>query len=328
MALVAAIQEDKYADNLPEPAFLRDPETDGSEEDYAEALERARRVIHQARDAGPLVTACSGGTDSVVLVDIVAETLGPQPLVFCDTGMEYPETRPFVEEIARIYQAPLLIARPAGTPLDCWQRKGWPFLGKLPARLWMQKHRGRSYGFRLNVTACCHAHKLAPVRKLIKAEGFRVKLAGIRGDADDKLRGFRAHRDGAIYRNRESGTIQAHPLLGWTDGMVRKYTRDRRLPRHPLKARGIITTGCMYCGGGCQFSNSGYRILRHINPEAWRRFFVEWRAGEILLAIKHDRPLWLVQRAVQELGGLDHLAATRPALFDFCRLRPRQGYVK
>lgn len=277
--------------------------------------------------------ACSGGTDSLVLVDLVHEALYQAPqempaLVFCDTGMEYPETLPFVREVAAWYCAELLIARPARTPLEQWQAKGWPFLGKLPARQWMQKRRALGYGFKLDVTACCHSMKLHPVRTLMRERGLHVKFAGIRGRADDLLRGLRAYKDGSIYRNRETGTVQAHPLLGWTDGMVRAYTRDQGIPRHPLKARGIVTTGCMYCGGGCQFSNSGYRILRHINPEAWRRFFIEWGAGEILLAIKHDRPLRLVQQAVRELGGLERLAATRPDVFDFCRLRPRQGYVK
>lgn len=333
--LVDKIDQDIWPEENPwQPP---DPETAIEKPaDYQQALERSKTLIRHAMAQAPgtSVIAFSGGTDSLVLVNIIYN-LGYEgagfetpPLIFCDTGMEYPETRPFVEEVSRRYQAELIIAQPKRGPLEQWEARGWPFLGKLPARKWMQKHRGRNFGFRLDVTSCCYHMKIAPVRRLLKAQGYRLKFAGTRGAQDDLLRSMRAHKDGAIYRERQSGTFQCNPLIGWTDEMVLAYTADQELPRHPLKQRGIKTTGCMYCGGGCQFDNSGYRILRHINPEAWRRFFVEWKAGEVLLAIKHDRPLWLARKAIQELGGLEHLAETRPWLFDFCRLRPLKGYVR
>ena len=51
-------------------------------------------------------------------------------------------------------------------------------------------------------------------------------------------------------------------------------------------------------------------------------------AGEILLAIKHDRPLWIVREAIEELGGLEDLAEHRPEIFDFCTTAPRKGYKR
>lgn len=107
--------------------------------------------------------------------------------------------------------------------------------------------------------------------------------------------------------------------------MIRRYTAEHNLPIHPLKRKGMVTTGCMFCGGGAQFSDSGYRILRKLNPEAWHRFFVEWKAGEILLAIKYDVPLKVILTAIENFGGLDMLAKTRPWLFDYIRPVPLQG---
>jgi len=73
------------------------------------------------------------------------------------------------------------------------------------------EHRGRGYGIRVNVTGLLPRPQAGPVRKLIKARGFHVKLAGIRGEADDKRRGFRAYRDGPIYPNRESEPFRRTP---------------------------------------------------------------------------------------------------------------------
>jgi len=299
---------------------------------YNDQLSKTQETIAKAEATAPerTITALSGGGDSMVLLDILHETLGAKcpPALFCDTGMEHPETRPFVEKVAQSYEVELYIASPTRSPLEQFTKKGWPFLGKLPARKWMREHKGRDYGFRVNVTACCQGMKIAPARRLIKRAGFKLNYSGTRGRADDSLRSMRAVKDGTLYRNREYKLWQCNPLIGWTDNQINTYTRDRALPRHPLKAVGLTSTGCMYCGGGCQHTNSTYRVLRHTNLEAWHRFMVEWQAGEILLAIKYDRPLWLVRKAIEELGGLWKLAESRPELFDFCRTKPRKGYVK
>jgi len=292
-----------------------------------------RQTISIIKDGAATATkpvlAFSGGTDSLVLLHILyTETDTRPPLVFCDTGMEYPETLPHIKAVAAKYQAELLIARPDRRPLDVWKARGWPFLGKLPARTWTRKHKDRAFGFKLDVSSCCQILKLNTTRNFIKSKGFDLTFTGMRGSADDAMRGLRQFKDGPLYRDKQSKTWQCHPLLGWTDLMIRRYTQARNLPRHPLKDKGLITTGCMYCGGGCQFTNSGYPILRSINYPAWRRFFVDWKAGEIMLAIKYDRPLRLVREAVNHLGGLEAMAKTRPWIFDFSRLRPLKGYNK
>lgn len=46
---------------------------------------------------GNVYCAFSGGIDSTVLVHIVRSIYPNVPLVFCDTGMEYPEIRDFVK---------------------------------------------------------------------------------------------------------------------------------------------------------------------------------------------------------------------------------------
>ena len=241
--------------------------------------------------------------------------------------MEYPETIRFVKKMAKKYSANLLIAKPNRTPTEQWQRSGWPMLGKLAARLWMQKNKDIK-GFRLNVTLCCRNMKITPARKLIKANGIDIHFTGQRGGQDDALRGMRNFKDDTIKFIKEDKLYICNPLTGWTDTMIRRYARQNKLDSHPLKKKGAITIGCMYCGGGAQFENSGIRILRRLNQKAWYWFIVEQKAGEIILAIKHGAHIDAIRAAIEKLGGLQALANERPYVFDFLTITPRRGYDK
>lgn len=273
--------------------------------------------------------AFSGGADSLVLLDIVYRLTPHRPLVvFADSGMEYEWTLPFVETVCRHYGAELRVARPTRTPEEQWRRQGWPMLGKLAARIWMQKHRGRGFGFKLDVSSCCRNMKIAPARRLARNLGCTLQFTGQRGGQDDILRGLRAIKDGAFHYVEADKLTICNPLLGWTDMMIRRYTRRNFLPSHPAKGRGAVTIGCVCCGGGSQFTASAYRILRRICPEVWWHYIVDGAMGAIILAIKYDRQLSIVRQAIEAAGGLQHLAKHRPWIFDFTSRSPLPGYEK
>jgi hypothetical protein len=63
-------------------------------------------------------------------------------------------------------------------------------------------------------------------------------------------------------------------------------------------------------------------------PDAWRQFVVDWKAGEIILAIKHDEHLDAIRAIIKQMGGLEYLAETRPHIFDYLRQTPKEGYLK
>jgi 3'-phosphoadenosine 5'-phosphosulfate sulfotransferase (PAPS reductase)/FAD synthetase len=251
------------------------------------------------------------------------------PVVFADDQMSHPQTLPFIRETCERYGAALHIARADRTPLEQWQQKqGWPMLGKLAARLWMQKHKHRNMGFRLDVSSCCRNLKIAPARKLIRSLGFDMQMTGQRGQTDDALRGLRALKDSAMVFVKTDRLWICNPLTGFTDTMIRRYLDQNRLQEHPAKADGAVTIGCMFCGGGAQFTNSGFPILRRQCPDLWKWFMVEAKAGEIILSIKHDTPLDQTREAIERLGGLEAIAKKTPWVFDFLAITPRQGYSR
>lgn len=290
-------------------------------------IARFNEIIEKSMKLHP--RACvsfSGGSDSLVLLDLIHKT-GQQPIViWVDTQMEYPESRQFIEQTVAKYGLELRIAQAQHTPLEQWQRTGWPVLGKTSARLWMQQNRGM--GFAINISECCRAMKISPARILARNLGCELQITGQRGQHDDNLRGLRAIKDGTLFYQSRDRMWIANPLTDWTDAEIQGYIKQRKLSQHPARVRGALTIGCVYCGGGSQYTNSGYRVLRKIWPEAWRRLIVEWGAGLIILALKHKRRLEEIRQAVQELGGLGTLAKDRPWIFDFTRKTPLPGYER
>ena len=170
--------------------------------------------------------------------------------------------------------------------------------------------------------------KIKPARTLARNLGLELQITGQRGSQDDSLRGLRTLKDGHIFYQQRDRLWIVNPLTDWTDSEIQGYIKHHKLEEHPARTRGALTIGCVYCGGGSQYTNSGYRILRKTWPEAWRRLIVEWGAGLVILALKHRRPIDEIRTAVQELGGLQTLAKFQPWLFDFTRKTPQPGYQK
>ena len=69
--------------------------------------------------------AYSGGADSNVLLHLIyTHTDARPPVIFADSGMEHPDTLPFIETVCRQYGAKLHVARANRTPLEQWTRSG------------------------------------------------------------------------------------------------------------------------------------------------------------------------------------------------------------
>lgn len=287
-------------------------------------MRQAVRILRETVAAHPrYVVAYSGGTDSSVLLDLVARYAPAPPVavVFVSTGLEPEETRQHVAETVAGYGFRLHAVSPARAYREQWDRSGFPMLGKASARDWQRQHPGA--GFRVDCSACCKALKLEPGRKATRALGASLQLVGTRGSADSRSRGFRTLKDGTSYYTRD-GLMVAKPLDGWTDLRLRWYVDRFRLRLNPVTLRGG-EAGCLPCGGGGQFTSSSLRRMRLHHPEAWRRYVLEEELGYVLLAVRYGTTLSAARRAVALLGELD---AVPPHVFDFLRPTPLPGYEK
>lgn len=280
--------------------------------------------------------AFSGGSDSLVLLDLVdhaTHALSDSLLrlrrfyvIWIDTQMEYPGTREFVTATAERYGFDLRIAKAQHTPQEQWRRTGFPMLGKMAARTWMQQNRGQ--GFAINVSECCRAMKIQPARRLTRNLGCTLQFTGQRGQIDDSLRGLRKLKDGVLFYQARDKIYICNPLTGWTDQEIRLYIKLQGLEQHPARSQGAKTIGCMYCGGGSQYTNSGIRVLRFVNRAAWKTLIINYSVGPIILALKYKASLYHIQEAITAAGGLSYLVNTHPWVFDFTRRTPLKGYNK
>jgi 3'-phosphoadenosine 5'-phosphosulfate sulfotransferase (PAPS reductase)/FAD synthetase len=291
-------------------------------------MNQTREIIERAFRQYRPALAYSGGGDSSALLDIVCSLGHKPPIIFSDSQMEYNSSLEFVQTQAKRYGLPFYVAKAPITPEQCWQKYGYPMLGKIAARTWMQKHPAAETGFKIDVSACCRKMKIAPPREMIKKIGCNAILTGQRGAQDDRLRGMRAHKDGPICYLKQDKITQINPLLGWTDTMIRRYAEQHELPINPAKAAGAMTIGCLFCGGGAQFDNSGFRILRKINPEAWRHMLVDFKFAAVIIAIKYEVTLRDAEVAIEKLGGIEKVMSAMPHVFDFLRLNPLKGYMR
>jgi len=287
-------------------------------------------IINQAMTGSQKACiAFSGGSDSTLLMDIIFKHTDHRPVViFADSQMEYPETEKFCRKVCRYYGAEFHKAIANRRPQEQWEKSGYPMLGKTAARTWNRRHKNRNFGFKCDVSACCRVMKIAPARKLARKLGCDLQFTGTRGDSDDMLRGLRMIKDGATHYVKADKLTICNPLTGWTDTMGRRYREKNKLQIHPAKKRGAMTIGCVCCGGGSQFTISAYRLLRKTWPEAWWKYIVDSKMGEIILSIKYDSPREYTSQAIKNMGGLGKVAKERPWIFDFTAKKPLPGYEK
>jgi phosphoadenylyl-sulfate reductase (thioredoxin) len=85
---------------------------------------------------------------------------------------------------------------------------------------------------------CCSVRKVRPLER--KLEEFSAWVTGLR-------RGQSALRAELPKLEIRDGRAKISPLAGWTSEELEEYLERRRVPRHPLYARGYTSIGCAPC---------------------------------------------------------------------------------
>ncbi len=166
----------------------------------------------------------SGGKDSTAAT-LIALAAGLRPkLVFVDTGLEFPETRKYVEEFARRHGLELLVEE-AGDAF--WKRLktfGPP---------------GRDYRW------CCKVLKLGPTVRLILREFPRGVLMIV---AQRSVESPSRRRTGRLWRNPwVPRQISYSPVQEWPTLLVHLYLMLKGEPTNPWYDMGLDRVGCYLC---------------------------------------------------------------------------------
>jgi phosphoadenosine phosphosulfate reductase len=169
--------------------------------------------------AGRIAVVSSFGTESAVLLDLVAQVDPTTPVLFVDTLKMFPETLAYRE---------LLGQRLGLTGM----RRSEP-----DAALLVQKDdKGLRWSY--DPDGCCEIRKIAPLARAL--EGFEVWISG--------RKGFQAKtRANLPFFEIDEGRLKVNPLSGWQKADIEARFAERDLPRHPLEAEGYLSIGCAPC---------------------------------------------------------------------------------
>jgi phosphoadenosine phosphosulfate reductase len=208
------------------------------------AESEAVTFVKEAADRNnlPANVSYSGGKDSLATLLVVRKALGNVPLLFADTGLEFPETYRNVEEAAGTYGLEVVRTSGEGRFWDAFERLGPPAV---------------------NYRWCCSASKLIPVRELIRDRwGECLSFIGQR-----RYESFRRKESSRIFRNGiVRNQLSAAPIHNWTALHVWLYIFRERAPFNPLYACRLDRIGCFMC------PSSDIAVIEEIKlryPQLW-----------------------------------------------------------
>lgn len=223
----------------------------------AEAVSFVRKVA--AQNNVPANISYSGGKDSLATLLVVRKAIGPVPMLFADTGMEFEETYENVREVSRRYGLDLIMT---GSKENFWQT----FSEEGPPSV---NHRW-----------CCSACKLMPVRGLI-SERWGECLSFIGQRKYESLARMKSPR---VWRNKKVGNqISAAPIQHWTALHVWLYIMQENAPYNRLYTRRIDRIGCYMCPSS---DMATFLIIREEFPEKW----AEWESRLQSWQHEHNLP--------------------------------------
>lgn len=173
-----------------------------------------------SRFPGKIALVSSFGTESAILLHLVAQVDKSLPVIFLDTGRLFPETLAYRDAlVAQLGLTDVRSIKPSGAQLAAYDADG---------RLWEK-----------DPDLCCAIRKTNPLDDAL--DGFTAWITG-------RKRGQSATRANLEHLEEGAdGRITVNPLAFWTEEQLEAYFEIHDLPRHPLQAEGYTSIGCATC---------------------------------------------------------------------------------
>lgn len=168
---------------------------------------------------GEISVVSSFGTESAVLLHMVARADRHTPVIFIDTLKLFGETLAYRDQLINLFKltnvnsiTPDADALAAADPRNI---------------LWMR-----------DPNACCEVRKVLPLKRALT--GVTAWISG--------RKGFQAEtRKHLPQFEIADGRLKINPLAHWTKDDLNNYFDHFNLPHHPLEAEGYASIGCMPC---------------------------------------------------------------------------------
>lgn len=157
------------------------------------------------------------------------------PVVFCNTGVEYPQTLRFRDRMVKEWGLNYHEAKPDRT--NFWKitdKYGLPHI--------------RTDGHtKYRVPKCCQELKDGPGLRMYKSLGTELCFTGITAE-ESRNRWMLQRRCGDYYFAKTDGIWKCHPIMSWTEAEVYAYHKENAIPLNPLyEDFPGVRVGCMPC---------------------------------------------------------------------------------
>lgn len=177
------------------------------------------KTLFAEKAVGTVAVVSSFGTESAVLLHLIAQADKTVPVIFVDTLKMFPETLDYRDTLISSFGfTDSRVVEPLADVLEKKDDKGlrWSY----------------------DPDGCCEIRKVEPLARA--KQGLDAWISG--------RKAFQSVTRHNLPRFEiEDGRLKINPLGDWDKTALEAYFSEHDLPRHPLEAQGYLSIGCEPC---------------------------------------------------------------------------------
>jgi len=207
-------------------------------EDKVKYTEELMRKVIQ-KDKGKVVISSSFGKDSTVMIHIGIKYDPQIPVIFANTGVEFPQTLKFKEFLTKEWNLNLIETGPEISFWDVVKKHGYP-----KPRTWSFFREKKNPG----IPHCCYHLKEKPLGKIYEKYGIKTVFVGLTWD-ESNIRKMLIVQKGDDYITDKNAPFKIRkilPLAYWNTKDVWRYIQENNLPINEIYKL-TDRNGCMPC---------------------------------------------------------------------------------
>lgn len=297
-------------------------------------VELSYKIINKSINMSKSPAICwSGGKDSTVVLHLVRKLKPDIPVIYVNSGVDFPETTSFIEELSEKWKINLFIATPK-KEYDFWEigkKYGWPIFGKNIASNVERAVRTKNIRKQLSPleklmakaelkisTKCSQLLQEKPSKEVENILSCDLKFVGLKAsESRARVRLWVDHGDLYYvkrYYGRGKGIFKSNPIAIWTDSDIWKYHDKFNLAHCSLYDIGYPRNGCWCCAMAAR--NGQLKRLREYHPLLFKRLMLKTEMGEVLLKAKDIMLENKKNRPVQS-NNIEYILKEYPDYFDY-----------